>query len=364
MGNFYSRLSYSFGNEDWKTEQKALKIQPDSKVLSVTASGDRPLNLLALELKELITIDTNPMQNALFDLKRAAIKHLEYTDYLTFLGADPETSPSQERLQIYARLQHELSEMSVALWKNDTQKIIRGVLYEGAVEKLLKKVSFLIRPFRGQKIDELFSFDDLETQKVYLKESWHSYFWKKAFHLSLHPWLTRLFAKDPGLYAYVDKDIHIGNHIYDKLHDSLDRFLAKESILLSLILRGIVDRKQFPPYLSKEGFDQIKKRIDRVQYQTSDMASYLKTVPDNSFDCFSCSDIASYISIKDFNEITHEIARTAKPGARFCIRQFLSNQKIPPHLEKHFRRDTALEAELEQEDRCFVYRFMCGTIAK
>ena len=47
MTFFFSRLSYSFGNEDWRTEKRALGIRPHDQVLCITASGDRPLNLLA-----------------------------------------------------------------------------------------------------------------------------------------------------------------------------------------------------------------------------------------------------------------------------------------------------------------------------
>lgn len=360
MENFYTRLSYSFGNEDWKTEQKALKIQPTSRVLCITASGDRPLNLLSTELHELISIDANPMQNALFDLKKAAIKNLDYDDYISFLGVDSHPN----RLQTYSTLEKDLSPTSVASWLRHQDKISRGVLYEGALEKWLKLACKLIHPFRGKKINKLFSFDDLEKQRVYLKKYWHTYIWKKFFHLSLHPWITRSYFKDPGLYAYVDRNLHIGNHIYDKLHDFLNRSLAKESILLSLLLKGRVDKGNFPPYLNKEGFEQIKKRIDRVKFETSEIGSYLEKAEENSIDCFSCSDIASYLSKSNFIRLLNGMLRTAKPGARFCMRQFLSNYDIPPELASHFKRDTALEQELEKEDCCFIYRFICGTIQK
>jgi len=360
MGNFYSRLSYSFGNEDWRTEQKALKIRPNNRVLCITASGDRPLNLLSTELGEIISIDSNPMQNALFDLKRAAIKRLEYPQYLSFLGVDPHPN----RLKTYSLLEKDLSPESIALWLRHRKKISHGVIYEGAVEKWLTRTSKLLRPFRGKKIDKLFSFNDLEAQRAFLKTSWHTYFWKKTFQLSLHPWITRFFIKDPGLYAYVEDDIHIGLHLYDKLHEAFDRFLAKDSVLLSLIFKGRVDKKHLPPYLNEKGFEEIKKRIDQVKFETIDIASYLEKAPDESFDCFSCSDIASYISKSNFDRVMRGILRTAKPGARFCIRQFLSNQQIPQSLAPNFERDRALEKELEKEDRCFVYHFMCGTIKK
>ncbi|HKZ00179.1 MAG TPA: DUF3419 family protein, partial [Rhabdochlamydiaceae bacterium] len=68
MANFYSRLSYSFGNEDWITELEALRIKPGDRVVCITASGDRPLHLLLADLGELVSVDANPFQNHLFEL--------------------------------------------------------------------------------------------------------------------------------------------------------------------------------------------------------------------------------------------------------------------------------------------------------
>src|ERR1700722_7031854 len=183
MGNFYSRLSYSFGNEDWNTEHKALQIQPGDSVLCVTASGDRPLNLLTKELKKIVAVDANPLQNALFDLKRTALSKLSYQDYMAFIGA----CPSENRLYTYSQLVKDLDPMAHALWELLPKKIKRGVLYEGSIEKLLKTVSACIRTFRGKKIEAPFAMDDLKEQQFFVARQWHTYLWKKTFHLVLHP---------------------------------------------------------------------------------------------------------------------------------------------------------------------------------
>ncbi len=176
MGSFYSRLSYSFGNEDWNTEQKALQIQPSDRVLCVTASGDRPLNLLTTELKQLVAVDANPLQNALFDLKRVALSKLSYNNYLAFIGVDS----CQKRLETYSQIEKSLDPMTSALWEQLPKKIKRGVLYEGSVEKMLTIGSTLIRLFRGKKIDSLFAIDSLQEQQKFISQHWHTYLWKKA----------------------------------------------------------------------------------------------------------------------------------------------------------------------------------------
>ena len=59
-----------------------------------------------------------------------------------------------------------------------------------------------------------------------------------------------------------------------------------------------------------------------------------------------------------------EVYRTAKPGARFCIRELLSSQRIPSELTSNFKRNSKLEKQLEEKDRCFIYRFMTGSVEK
>lgn len=360
MANFYSRLSYSFGNEDWETEAKALKVKSGDRVVCVTASGDRPLNLMVNDFNEIIAIDSNPFQNALFDLKKCAMQYLPYPEYLSFMGADP----NQDRLNTFRELAKYLDPVSLKIWEKHLKKITNGVLFEGAVEKLLKVASKVLNGIRGKKIQKLFSYDDIEQQRKFLKDEWQTYALQKSFEILLNPYLSRFFIKDPGLYAYIDPKIHVGKYLHDRLHTSLNYTLAKESVLLSLIFRGTVERTSYPPYLSQSGVHVIKPKLDKVSYQTTDINSYLEQAKSSSFDCYSISDVASYLDKNNFSKLIAHIYRTAKKGARFCLRQFLSCHQIPDFHAHAFQRDYALEKQLEKEDRCLVYRFMVGTIVK
>ena len=75
------------------------------------------------------------------------------------------------------------------------------------------------------------------------------------------------------------------------------------------------------------------------------------------------SDIASYMNHADFVRMLKAIKRTAKPGARFSIRQFMSDHAIPSDLQAAFNRNTALEKQFEDEERFAIYRFCVGSIA-
>lgn len=357
---FYSRLSYSIGNEDWKTEMKALKIQPQDRVLAVTASGDRPLNLLSSGCLQILAIDTNPAQNALCELKKIALAELEHEKYLAFLGVLPTTF----RREIFQQLKSKLDYDTLSYWENNLRKILQGILYQGAVEKWLKRTATALQWVVGPKIDRLFNCATLEEQQNYVKEKWNPRALKRLLSVALHPQLTRFVLKDPGLYAYVDPELSISNYIHNKALHSLQHFPVKENIILSLICKGKVYEEAFSPYLTLEGTKEIQPHLAKLSCKTANLITYLDECEEESMDCFSFSDIASYMSQEDFRRLCFGLYKAARPGARFCIRQFLSPYQIPPELTPYLQRDLALEAELEREDRCFVYRFFAGRVIK
>jgi S-adenosylmethionine-diacylglycerol 3-amino-3-carboxypropyl transferase len=225
-------------------------------------------------------------------------------------------------------------------------------------------LALIIGKMRKKKMKQLFSFEDIEEQKKFIVEEWDNAIWKGAFAFALHPWITRLFLKDPGLYAHLGENIRPASYVRERINQGLGRHLAKDALLVNLVFKGKVPENALPPYLQPEGSSLIKQRIGRLKTQTQDVLTYLESMPDESFDAFSLSDVASYLSGKEFSRLTQAILRTARPGARFCVRQFMSNHQIPAELTNHFKRDESLEKKLEAEDNCFVYRFTVGEIRK
>ncbi len=359
MENFYSRLSYSFGNEDWRTEAEALQPKPESRIMCITASGDRPLNLLLDPCSTLVSIDANPVQNHLLQLKRTAMEHLEADDYLAFLGA----TPSSSRLATFHRLVPYMDPEAASYWEQNRKTVEKGVLFQGVVERRLKFAKLALF-FRQREIRGLFACRTLEAQREYLRKNWKHNNWKRIFKWTLKPFMSRIALQDPGMYAYIEKDVEPGLYIYERMMKCLDHCLASESALASLILRQEVGKEAYPPYLTPEGIRQIKPHLNRLTTITQDALSYLEEVPENSFDRYSMSDISSYIDRPTFEKMMSAIYKSARPGARFCIRQLMTRYTIPTDLAPHFVRDEDLELELEAKDRAFVYHYTVGTILK
>ena len=359
MGNFYRRLSYTFGNEDADTEHRALQMNPGNRALCVTASGDRPLHLLLKDCKEVVAIDLNPYQNYLLELKIAAMAHLTYQQYIAFLGM----APSKERLQILQKLLPYLTPKAQKFWNDHKKAIEAGVIYAGATEKLVLLAGRWISRLRRRRVKKLFAAKTLEEQAEYVNKGWQTPLWKLVFRVALHPKLTKSTLKDPGLYEYVDSRINIGTHLYGRLHRVLARTPVKENAFASMILRGKISPEAYPPYLTEEGYNTIRERLDRIQIHTGNVIEYLENCPPECFDRFSLSDIASYMDRPSFERLLRAVHHAARPDARICARQFLSRHNLDPDLVPLFKRETALEEELARDDCWPVYKFMVATIA-
>lgn len=360
MTDFSSRLNYSFGNEDSQTEQKALQVKPDSRILCITASGDRPLNLLQEDCKHITSVDANPLQNNLLRLKIAAIQELEFEDYLRFIGA----SRCKERISTFPKIAPQLCPESALFWNGNQKLIQKGVIYQGRIERITKIVALLCKIMRPLTNNRLFEFNDLEEQKKFVRDKWDSYTLRKCIEIALSTRVSSFFDIDPGVYSHVGPSIRVGSYVYDCIINMLQNRLAKESVLLSLIFLGKVHEVAYPPYLKRDSFENIKQRLPKLSIVTHNVLNYMEEAQPNSFDRFSMSDIASYMPQEAFNRMIKAIYRTAKPGARFCIRQFSSDHEFPSEFISGFKREPKLEKELEREDHCFLYRFMVGKVVK
>ncbi len=357
---FFSRLSYSFGNEDWLTEHRALKIQPEDRVLCITASGDRPLNLLQKECKEMIALDANQAQNYLLELKSQALNHLDTKQYHAFLGI---TSCSL-RKETLKKLSIHLSSDAASYWHKKQHLIHKGIIYQGTTERWTRRWSFLLRLVRNKEIRTLFSMTTLEEQRHFIKNKWNHRLWRNCFNLFMNRSLSRILLKDPGTYAYFDSSVKPGHYLYSRMINSLDGCLANQNALLSLVMLGKAPQESLPPYLIPQELDMIRKQLPRLKWQTGDIVSFLENSPENSFDKFSLSDVASYLDYDHFVRLLRAMLKAGKPNARFCLRQLMTRYTIPEDLKPFMIQEPLLEKELEKEDRAFVYHFTVGQLDK
>ena len=93
----FQQVVYSGCWEDTETELAALDLRQGARVLSITAGGSRSLGLLEANPSEVLSVDLNPSQNFLLELKRAsALGARDWEQHAAFLGLLP-TTPAFRR---------------------------------------------------------------------------------------------------------------------------------------------------------------------------------------------------------------------------------------------------------------------------
>lgn len=354
---FFESLNYSSVNEDWRTEARGLALEPGARVLCITGSGDRPLDLLAVAPLEIVAIDASEPQNHLLRLKIAALEKLDYEEYAAFLGLSPSTAAA--RRSVWQRIAQDLPLATRAFWHRHAHWIERGVLYVGRFERYFRRMSQVANLLRRDDIETLFFFDDLEAQRRFVRTTWDRPWWRSTYAVFCRRSVFRLFYGDPAYYAHVA--VPVERYLYDRMLAALDRFLARESFMMSLVLRGRLSEYDLPPYLTPEGCRSIRGRLAGLTLVDGDVLRYLEQGGPGRYTRFSLSDVPSYLDEEAFHALWRGVERSAAPGARIVVRQFLTRYALSAETERWFRREPALEAELEADDRAFGYSFIVGS---
>jgi S-adenosylmethionine-diacylglycerol 3-amino-3-carboxypropyl transferase len=355
---FFRTLNYASVNEDWRTEAAALRPAEGDALLCVTGSGDRPLDLLAVAPMKVLAVDQNPAQSHLLRLKVAALRVFPFDDYASFLGLRP--ADARWRRERLDDLGPELPPETRAFWDDRWGLVAAGVLYQGRWERFHRRVSRLARLLRPRAIDALFACETLDEQRHFVERAWDTPAWRRVFDLVCGRLVSRLFLGDPAYYRHAREKP--GAYLYERMRSSLERYLARESFMMSLVLRGRLTPLDLPPYLTPEGAETIRRRLDRLEIATGDVLDTLELAPPGAFDRFSLSDLPSFLGEADFRRALRGLSRCAAPGARFCIRQFLVRHPWPEDGFESLQREGGLEARLAVEDRAFAYDFFAGEV--
>jgi S-adenosylmethionine-diacylglycerol 3-amino-3-carboxypropyl transferase len=81
-----SNLIYNTCWEDPALDREALKLGPADRVMVITSAGCNALDYLLAGAGEVNAVDVNPIQNALLELKRAAILGLDHASFFELFG--------------------------------------------------------------------------------------------------------------------------------------------------------------------------------------------------------------------------------------------------------------------------------------
>ena len=81
-----SNLIYNACWEDPRLDREALNLGPHDSVVMITSAGCNALDYALAGAGSIFAVDMNPRQNALLELKIAAIRRLEFEPFFDMFG--------------------------------------------------------------------------------------------------------------------------------------------------------------------------------------------------------------------------------------------------------------------------------------
>jgi S-adenosylmethionine-diacylglycerol 3-amino-3-carboxypropyl transferase len=350
------KLFFAQVREDPVLELTALEDSLDGPVVIVSSGGCTALSLVAAGASDVIAVDLNTTQNHLVELKGVAVAELGPSRALPFLGGLRATTT--DRLRTYDGLREGLSADARTYWDGRRRVVGRGILTAGKTDRFSRTVFGAVRWFVHPKrrIDALFACSSLEEQRRLYQEQWDNRRWRAMFQILFNRFVWNRVL-DPAFFEHTDTP-SFAAFFHGQIEHSLTEVPTPSNYFLHHLLRGtypVTVPEGVPPYLDATRADALASVAERLTVVDGTYLDYLRTRDDSSIAGFSLSNICEWFGPDQLDELLTEIVRTARPGARLCLRNFVGWTEVPEHWRDRIRR-LPLGDELIGQDRSMVQR--------
>ena len=348
--SFFENLNFASSNEDGRSELAGLQGAGGCMVC-ITASGTRPLDMLLSGAEKVIAIDLNPAQNALLRLKIGAMRVLDRSEMLVFLGIT-----AGDRLHLWDRVKPALSADDADYWQARIKLIRKGIWYAGLWERVLRFGARGTRLIRGRKIDDLFNAPDIATQAEIWDTHFDDWIWRASIRMLGRPWVWTRVIGEPGG-AFLPSPDAVEARLAGSFARASRSFLFRESDFASLILRGCSALPSaLPIHLLAENYDTVQQRLDRLDVRLCGLHELDEST---RADAFSLSDFGSYTDETSYAAAWRGVLKSARPGARFVERVFMNPLHLP---DDRIVLNQQLSDHLTTQDRAIIYDIRAGHI--
>ena len=127
--------------EDPDADAQVLNINENDVCLTLTSGGCNSLNLVLHDAKEVYSVDCNPAQSALLELKIVAIKNLEFEQVWKMFGE----GKFENIDSVYRKhLMPFMTQNSIDFWNRKLYHFKRGLYYAGGMGKVCWMVQYII----------------------------------------------------------------------------------------------------------------------------------------------------------------------------------------------------------------------------
>ncbi len=361
-----SRLIYNTCWEDPRADRALLGLGTGSRLAMITSAGCNALDYLLDDPERIDCVDLNPRQNALLDLKLAALATLAHPELFALFG----TGRHAQISELYrSKLRPCLQSASAAFWDRHLHWFDgsgRGSFYfhgaAGDVAWLMHTVLRRLRPSLHRRLLALFEAGDLDQQRALYDE-----IEPRLFGAGL-----RTLIRQPATLALLgvpraQRDLiatrypgGVSRFVQDKLRWLMTEIPIHENYFWRLYLHGNYTEACCPNYLRAANLECLRERRDRVHLHTMSFSDFLHTAQ-RPLTHFVLLDHQDWLHAHDVAALELEwrlILEHSAPGARVLLRSAAPEVSFLPEFVNQALRPQPDCEEWHLRDRVGTYGSM------
>ncbi len=318
--NFASKVLFGQTRDDVEVERWLVQMHGNvRRALVITSGGCGALTLLDVVCEEILTVDINPAQNRLAELKFAAWGRD---------GIDLETLFLRDGREEAQRLWDDLPLATRSFWGGNTESLRNGLLHCGQLDRFSAGMRNAFFGFVHSErfVRDFLSMNDVGAQQKVFREDWNTRRWRTALWLGFHPLLLRLTFS--GVAAkFLPREF--SSIMAGRLQHWLTAHPAASNPHLwqSYLREFPPARVAWPRYFQWEFHRSWKGTLGKISVVDGDVMAVLDSQREASLEFVSLSNVLELIPNRD--AILRAASRSLRPGGLLLSRAILPLVEMP-----------------------------------
>ncbi len=362
--------------EDPRVDIKALELDKNSRILTISSGGCNALNYLIENPESVTAVDLNRHHIYLLNLKITALKYLpNYEDFFAFFGYGKHEK-NKENYQKY--IAPNLDVKTKRFWESNSlvgriahgkriNFFKKGGLYEHSRNAYFLRIFNKFSRIMGCKPDELLKAKTpAEQEKLYaeyLEPFFNSFFIKAVGKMPV-----TLFGLGipPQQYDEMKKDFVEDGSILDVYRERVKRLAVEYPIYENYFAwqafarkYDTENRKAIPEYLKEENYNLLKANADKLDTKNGSVTEEIKENKFGTFNRFVFLDAQDWMNAEMMTDLWKAIAGKSESGSRVIFRTAGSSSPLEKNLPKDlldkFEYKEDISKELFKQDRASIY---------
>lgn len=271
-------LVYNTCWEDPRCDRAALQIRPTHDIMMITSAGCNALDYVLDEPNHIYCVDLNPRQNALLDLKKAALLNLDHACFFKMFG---EGHLPNAREIYREKLRAALPAASRHFWDRKIHYFSRGrsFYFKGTTGRFARLANLYIN-FRKARhtIEQIFDTESEEERRRTYNDYIRHLIWTDLVRrlMGFDGTLSLLGVPRPQRQQIDENYVGgVAQFAEDCLAAVFTKVPPQDNYFWWLYLFGYYTPDRCPEYLRRENFDRLRELVGRISTHTGSILDFL-----------------------------------------------------------------------------------------